>query len=1019
MISEEQQKIIYDENSIDVLEGLEAVRKRPAMYIGNGGRFAILKEALDNAIDEATAGYSKRVKCVVQDDLTFFVCDEGRGIPVGIHPKFEKQKISTLEIILTKLHAGGKLRKGAYSGGSIGTHGVGISCTNALSKHFQCWTFRDGNWYTETFEYGKPTSKVVKIPSTKLPFKQQKGTIVKFVCDETILKSPLNKSEIKDYLENCSFLNSGIQFVYEETATNTVNVFKSSGLLDFITKITTKDGEQKFENLGKPFSFKNETVDVCLQWFESDDTNLTSWVNSSKTVEGGTHVDGLVKVITNCFGKLAKKKNYKPEDLRVGLYGGLNYRVAEPQFDSQTKEKLINPDATKIVYEVLEKEFDKYLNSNKSFTKRIIDRANEMRSIYNKFVSEKKALSKVKTKGKASLPPPTKFVISNCKDDNLRELFICLRGDTEILDVNGKSYKIQDLAENPPNEFYGFGVDEKTNEIRPTKLYNFSKTSDGAKLVRVHLDNGTYFDCTPDHRILCKQPDRQKGFKTFYKQAKDLSVGQSLVNLTLYEEDGYLKYYQPIENYKSVKVHQQVYDYYVGKRNSSFEDVHHKNEVKTNNYPHNLEKMTHGQHSRQHGILVDYWMNPLNCLVQSNKIKSYFSKESIRNKHSQKMKEAMKKVDFSNIRKANKKYAFFRAEKRIEILKKQTEAELVNFKKTGIYTYKRGYSLNLLKHFINEDAMLYYFSKNAFDFEHFLKMSFLDCSKERLLQIASLCLKEKSTLSFSDMQEFCIRNNLQKPLVKNILKHFKDEKELEQLALAYNHKVVKVEHLGGEYPTYCCKSDTNNFFLKNGICAHNCEGESAGGTAKAARNPYYQEILKLKGKILNTAKANLSKVYESEDILNILKAIGFDPVNRNHNIRVGKVIILTDADVDGSHISTLLLTLFKFYYPELLEQGRVFCVDAPLFIGKTRTKTLYGADLQDLQKQSGNEKLLSVTRLKGWGEASANLLKTLAFDPSTRNLIQIQDVTSKQDLDLFKKLVGEDTEIRKQLLFQK
>lgn len=779
MVSEEQQKIIYDENSIDVLEGLEAVRKRPAMYIGNGGRFAILKEALDNAIDEATAGYSKMVKCVVQDDLTFFVCDEGRGIPVGIHPKFEKQKISTLEIILTKLHAGGKLRKGAYSGGSIGcftgdtrlklldgtyptfeelwnrwnktqekfwvysknvdkqknefqinkcygvyrtkqvedlvevtfdngkkvkctldhpfmnydgsfteakdlkegqslaglhwaydkcgktvanimnhtvtkirflkceptwvygmsvendhnylleagvfvknTHGVGISCTNALSKHFQCWTFRDGNWYTETFEYGKPTSKVVKIPSTKLPFKQQKGTIVKFVCDETILKSPLNKSEIKDYLENCSFLNSGIQFVYEETETNTVNVFKSNGLLDFITKITTKYGEQKFENLGKPFSFKNETVDVCLQWFESDDTNLTSWVNSSKTVEGGTHVDGLVKVITNCFGKLAKKKNYKPEDLRVGLYGGLNYRVAEPQFDSQTKEKLINPDATKIVYEAIEKEFDKYLNSNKAFTKRIIDRANEMRSIYNKFVSEKKALSKVKTKGKASLPPPTKFVISNCKDDNLRELFIC-------------------------------------------------------------------------------------------------------------------------------------------------------------------------------------------------------------------------------------------------------------------------------------------------------------------------------------------------------------------------------------------------------------EGESAGGTAKAARNPYYQEILKLKGKILNTAKANLSKVYESEDILNILKAIGFDPVNRNHNIRVGKVIILTDADVDGVHISTLLLTLFKFYYPELLEQGRVFCVDAPLFIGKTRTKTLYGADLQDLQKQSGNEKLLSVTRLKGWGEASANLLKTLAFDPSTRNLIQIQDVTSKQDLDLFKKLVGEDTEIRKQLLFQK
>lgn len=758
----------YNEKDIVVTKGLEGLRLRPAMYIGNleNGRFSILKEILDNALDEATSGFSKKVGCILYDDGkdSCLVYDEGRGIPVGPHP--DEPEKSTMEIVFTQLHAGGKLKKGAYSSGSVGTHGIGSSATNALSDYFQAWTFRDGKWYTQTYSKGIPTSKVTTIPSTKLPIPLKKGTIVKFTPDPSILKKRLDIIQVSEYMENCSFLNSGVIFELTDIKGN-LKTFKSKGLIDFVKKITSSTDEngestEKFENLGNPFIFSNEQVDIALQWFESDASNLTSWVNSNKTIEGGTHLNGLIRLITTSFGDFAKKKNYKPEDLRVGLYGGLNIKIAEPQFDSQTKEKLINPEADKMVFDILRKDFLKYLEKNKSFVKRVIDRANEMRSIYNKFANEKKALSKIKTRGKQALPPPSKFIISNCKDDSLRELMICLSGDTKILDVRGRSFKIRDLAENQPNEFYGFGVDEQTKEIRPTKLWNFRKTRENAELVRVHLDNDTYFDCTLDHRILCKDSKNGK-FNIFYTEAKDLKPKQSLIGL-----------------------------------------------------------------------------------------------------------------------------------------------------------------------------------------------------KEDL-------------------------------------------------------NIIDVEFLTKHEDVYCCNSDTHNFFLKNGICVHNCEGDSAGGSARQARNPYYQEILKLRGKILNTAKAPLSKVYESADIINILKALGFDPVNKEHRCRVGKVIFLTDADVDGEHISTLLLTLIKMYYPELLEQGKVFAVDAPLFIGKTRTRTIYGEDYQDLVKKAGNEKIQSVTRLKGWGEANAELLHDLAFNPSTRKLIRIKDV-SGADFEYFKKIVGEDSEVRKQLL---
>lgn len=995
-----KKSVNYDENSIEVLEGLQAVRVRPGMYIGNlaQGQLQITKEVLDNGIDECLAGYSKKVHCIITDSY-IQVMDEGRGIPVGIHPKYLKEKKSTLEVIMTQLHAGGKIKEGAYNNGSIGVNGVGVSCCNALSSYFQVWTYREKKWWTQTFEKGNPTSKVHE---GNPDFKWKQGTIVRFTPDTSIIPNPIDIKMLAGWFRNNAFLNPGIEFTLNYKGKE--KTYKSEGLTDYI-KWKTKDLNS--EPLYKPFICNTENVNVVLQWFESDEGDLSSWCNTSPTLEGGTHLNALLKVIAKAFDNAAKKKNYRPEDLRTGLFGALNIRISTPQFDSQTKEKLINPEAEKLVYDQVFPEFEKYLNSNKAFVKKVIDRANSIRSIYNKFNQEKKALSKLKSRGKVNLPPANKFISCNCKDAEVREIFICLEGDTEIRDINNNSYKIKDLV---GKEIIGFGIDMKTREIRPSLLRNIRKTRENAELVRVHLDNGNYIDCTPDHRFVCKQPDRQKGFKIWYKEAKDLVVGQSLVHLEIRQKD-YLEYYQPINGYKTEKVHQQVASYYIpGYQGSEIQDIHHINENKIDNYPTNLKLLGKDEHSKLHKVLPEYWKKQESREIQSKKVKNYFSNEENRKKTSDATKRRMQKVDFTKIRECNKIYGKYRAEKRDEYLIKRTKEELKKFLDGKDYKYLRGNTLNLRTYFVNDEAFYNYYISQDLETLNLPEKT----NKERILQIANLCYKKFGNCKYETLQNYCKENGIQKPLMGNILKSFKNFEEIEELAKVYNLKVTKIEKLNYKRDVYCLKSDTGNFFLSCGICAKNCEGDSAAGTARQARNPYNQEILKLRGKILNVAKTGLTKAYESEDILNILKGIGFDPTSRERQLRVGKIIILTDADVDGAHISVLLLTLFQKLYPEVIEKGMVYTVDAPLFVGKTETKEYYGETLVDL-KQQYSGKFKSVTRIKGWGEASNFLLKKFAFDPMTRKLQKITAINDKE-LKYFYKIVGEDTETRKKIL---
>lgn len=1036
----------YNEKDIVVTKGLEGLRLRPAMYIGNleNGRFSILKEILDNALDEATSGFSKKVGCILYNDGkdSCLVYDEGRGIPVGPHP--DEPEKSTMEIVFTQLHAGGKLKKGAYSSGSVGTHGIGSSATNALSDYFQAWTFRDGKWHTQTYSKGIPTSKVTTIPATKLPIPLKKGTIVKFTPDSSILKKRLDTIQVSEYMENCSFLNSGVIFELTDIKGN-LKTFKSKGLIDFVKKITSSTDEngestEKFENLGNPFIFSNEQIDVALQWFESDSSNLTSWVNSNKTIEGGTHLNGLIRLITTSFGDFAKKKNYKPEDLRVGLYGGLNIKIAEPQFDSQTKEKLINPEADKMVFDILRKDFLKYLEKNKSFVKRVIDRANEMRSIYNKFANEKKALSKIKTRGKQALPPPSKFIISNCKDDSLRELMVCegdsaggsarqarnpyyqeilklrgkilntakaplskvyesadiinilkalgfdpvnkehrcrvgkvifltdadvdgcLDGDTRILTLDGKNPTIKELTEKFEKDqqpFYVYSVDDNKNLV-VGKAINPRITRTVDKLIELTLSNGEKIKCTLDHKWLVNNPDKNDPDLVWignlpYKLAKDLTENDSIRSV-------YFEKRNADGKYGNGNHYQMILDGdHQGKFcNRNIMPVHRfvKNCDDPKSY-HKYELLGRNEHIHHKDFNPEN-NNPENLV--------YLSQEDHGSLH---MKEISKNYNGTEEQKRKVRIAW-------------SQRKYKN-RKCGLSSYN-----------ISEKHSEVVGNLNSTD-------------EQKRLQVLGKCvrffnglLKKGLKINKEVWNLYCGKKGIRIPRWDTLKAKGISLKDI------YLHK--KRKNITDFYEI----SDVKNSYPQQKITKFNKIVKILEEKGLDINEENYENEKKFHERGVPHWKTIKNHRVISKRIIEETKEVYCLTVPKYHNFMVddGKGNGICSAN---SHISTLLLTLIKMYYPELLEQGKVFAVDAPLFIGKTRTKTIYGEDYQDLVKKAGNEKIQSVTRLKGWGEANAELLHDLAFNPNTRKLIRIKDV-SGADFEYFKKIVGEDSEVRKQLL---
>ena len=372
----------YTADNIQVLEGLEAVRKRPAMYIGDinvKGLHHLVYEVIDNSIDEAMVGYCDEITVTIHKDNSITVKDNGRGIPTGMH---EKEKRSALEVVMTVLHAGGKFDKGSYKV-SGGLHGVGVSCVNGLSEHLTATIHREGKIFIQEYEKGKPLYDVKEIGESN-----ETGTIVHFVPDSSIfLTTVYDYSILAARLRELSYLNKGIKLILidergnnGDTVSNTF--YSDKGLVDFINYLDENREKLIPESINMDGEKNGIPIEIAMQYNTSFTENVHAYVNNINTNEGGTHLSGFRRGLTRTLksyadksGLLAKLKfDINGDDFREGLTAVISVKVADPQFEGQTKTKLGNTEVMGAVDQMVSESLTHYMEEHPKEAKTIVQK---------------------------------------------------------------------------------------------------------------------------------------------------------------------------------------------------------------------------------------------------------------------------------------------------------------------------------------------------------------------------------------------------------------------------------------------------------------------------------------------------------------------------------------------------------------------------------------------------------------------------------------------------------------------
>lgn len=402
----------YSAKNINVLKGLEAVRKRPAMYIGDvssRGLHHLINEVVDNSIDEALAGFNDRVVVTLNKDGSVSVEDRGRGIPVDIHPV---EKKSALEVVMTVLHAGGKFDKNSYKV-SGGLHGVGVSVVNALSEWMRAEVRRDGKIFVQEYRKGIPIEKVKQIGTYK---GEQTGTKISFLPDKSIFKvMKFNFETVAERLRELAYLNKEVTMTLRSEEDGQEENFRfKGGLIDFVKYL-----DEQRTALHKPVYIEGERegtpVEIAFEYSDSYSENVHTYVNNINTIEGGTHLVGFRTALTRTFNNYAYKNGLIKEnskitlsgdDFREGLTAVISVKVMEPQFEGQTKTKLGNSEVKSIVETIVGEKLSEYLEENPSIGKKVIEkcmRAAEAREAARKardLIRRKNALDSMHLPGK-------------------------------------------------------------------------------------------------------------------------------------------------------------------------------------------------------------------------------------------------------------------------------------------------------------------------------------------------------------------------------------------------------------------------------------------------------------------------------------------------------------------------------------------------------------------------------------------------------------------------------------------
>ena len=500
----------YDAGAIQVLEGLEAVRRRPAMYIGDTysrGLHHMVYEVVDNSVDEALAGHCTRIDVAIHEDNSLSVTDNGRGIPVDMH---KTEKKPAVEVALTVLHAGGKFDHNSYKV-SGGLHGVGVSCVNALSDWLEVEVRRDEKVYHQRYERGKTVSKLTVIGKSK-----STGTKITFKPDKEIFtrSTEFSYDILANRLRELAFLNKGLEINLKDERNDKETQFKfNGGIVSFVEYLNKTKAPLHNKVVYLEQEKEGVALEAALQYNDGYAENIFSFANNINTIEGGTHLSGFKSALTRAINQYAKSKNLLKDDIaisgddaREGLTAVVSVKISNPQFEGQTKTKLGNSEVEGLTASNVFDALSSYFEENPSVANKIVDKV-----ILASRAREAARKARELTRRKGALDSgglPGKLADCSERDPALCEIYIvegdsaggCFAGDTKVALVDGRDLSFKELVEECGQGKQNFCYTILNNgHIGISPACNPRMTKRSARVIKVVLDNQEELVCTPDH----------------------------------------------------------------------------------------------------------------------------------------------------------------------------------------------------------------------------------------------------------------------------------------------------------------------------------------------------------------------------------------------------------------------------------------------------------------------------------------------------------------------------------------
>ncbi|MEW6101312.1 MAG: DNA topoisomerase (ATP-hydrolyzing) subunit B [Candidatus Omnitrophota bacterium] len=959
----------YDATTIQVLEGTEAVRRRPAMYIGDTavrGLHHLVYEVVDNSVDECLAGYCSIIDVLVHTDNSVSIADNGRGIPVDIH---KTEKKPAVEVALTKLHAGGKFDHRVYKV-SGGLHGVGVSVVNALSDWLEVEVKRDGKVYHQRYERGKTASRLTVIGKSNAT-----GTKVTFKPDKTIFsKTDFSYDILSQRLRELAFLNKGLKIKLNDERTDKEAAFEfSGGIVSFVEHLNKN--KNPLHNKVVYFEQKQDEVimEVALQYNDGYAETLFSFANNINTVEGGTHLSGFKSALTRAINQYAKSKNLikdeigiTGEDVREGLTSVISVKVPNPQFEGQTKTKLGNSEVEGLMASASLEALSAYFEENPSVANKIVDKV-----IVASRAREAARKARELTRRKGALEGaglPGKLADCSERDPALCEVYVvegdsaggCLAGDTKIALADGRSLSFTELLKESQQgkEHYCYTI-KKDGNIGIEKILSPRMTQYNAEVIKIILDNNESITCTPDHRFMLRDGS--------YVQAKDLTSKMSLMPLR--KQTSTIANRITIQGYEMVlspTTHKWVFTHLLADsynlENNIYSEAagphkHHKDFHKLNNAPDNIARLTEAEHLKLHRDNIRHTLHTKAAIEKCNAVKR---SRAYRKKISSKMKELRellserakqqwrdpqyKKYMLEKFHEFYRTHPAHRSRTRNLLLRAQRkywaqkESKIKQAHRTKQYFVnhpekREDLARKAEQQWQNPGLLNWRRHKTKAqwtdEFRKKRKIAYDRIYLDHSLAFAKTVYESHYNLQrYDDERKALLRRDTSLLKYNTLVSRFfnDDSAALLEAAINYNHKIKRIEKVEEKIDVYDIEvPNTHNFALASGVFVHN--------SAKQGRDRRFQAILPIKGKILNVEKARLDKILSNEEIRTILTALGTG-VGEEFDIsklRYHKIILMADADIDGSHIRTLLLTLLYRQMPKLVEDGYIYIAQPPLF----------------------------------------------------------------------------------------